>query len=149
MINIKKSTHIKLTKMYLVSIEPVYSQGVGDYVMITNDIKNVEKLRMELFKYKDYLGTIGEDLEDWEFHEHVYKITNIKKNKKDCVYSGYMLFGRYNRGSYTYENCDYTTVNDNIEIVYECNTLKENFVQNNVNNSKKPTNINTFDILKK
>ena len=41
--------------MFFVSIEAMYSQGVGDYVLITDDVKNIELFRNQLLIYKNYL----------------------------------------------------------------------------------------------
>lgn len=50
--------------MYYISIEPVYSQGVGNYELITDNIDNVYKMMNELLKYKQ---TLDYDL-SWEFY---------------------------------------------------------------------------------
>jgi hypothetical protein len=64
---------------YFVSVEPVYSQGVGNYALYTSNAKNANKLLKEQQVYKDKILKNTNDEEDmmmWEFYECVYKITN-------------------------------------------------------------------------
>jgi hypothetical protein len=47
----------KKLPLYYVSIEPTYSQGVGDYHMFTDNIDVIQQLRNKLFGYKMQLET--------------------------------------------------------------------------------------------
>lgn len=134
--------------MYFIIIEPVYSQGVGNYIMLTDNVENIDKFRLQLFNYKNYVKTI-DDVEEWEFYEYVYKVTDVKRIKKDHIYEGILLLQNCHHGDYDYQEHTYDQ-NDNLksEVIYENNKkLKMNYVYNNIDNSKKPCHINIFDIL--
>jgi hypothetical protein len=69
--------------MYLIRIEPVYSQGVGHFELLTNNLKLVNKFRNELVRYKNYLKNEEPyNLDCWEFYEYVYKLINYEPNNK-------------------------------------------------------------------
>ena len=61
-----------LLEMYIVIIEPMYSQGVGSHILLTDKKSSVEKFRNELVKLAKSLN----DLEGWIFYEFVYEMTH-------------------------------------------------------------------------
>jgi|SaaInlV_150m_DNA_4_1039716.scaffolds.fasta_scaffold03020_2 hypothetical protein len=63
--------------MYIVIIEPLYSQGVGCHLLATKKKSSVEKFRNELVKVKNSL----DDLEGWVFYEYVYEMTHIDNDE--------------------------------------------------------------------
>jgi hypothetical protein len=62
---------------YLIQIEPVYNQIVGNYYMITNNINSANIFRHELLKYRNFImqKNNNDEIAYWEFHERIYKIT--------------------------------------------------------------------------
>jgi len=70
-------------------MEPVYSQGVGGFELLTNDIKNVKKMYKQIYNYARYI--IDEDDEDselWEFYVYIYESINDSTYKLVCKYNG-------------------------------------------------------------
>lgn len=140
------------SSMYFVIIEPMYSQGVGNYVLLTDNVKNIDKFRLQLFNYKNYIKTAcndDNDLDLWEFYEYVYKITNITNIKKTNIYEGITLLEKSHNGDYNFVECNYEQNNQKkSEVIYEDDKkLKLNYVYNNIDSSKKPCIIDAFDIL--
>lgn len=139
-----------MSNNYFVIIEPVYSQGVGNYTLFTDKIDNINKFRLELLKYKNYLKE-KDDIEHWEFYEYVFKITEIKKTKDNSyTYVGTLVFRKDNCGDYDFVESNYIeNKNDLPELVHQDDRkFKINYVYNNFDNSKKPCKIEFFDILK-
>jgi len=65
---------------YYIHIEPMFTQGVGGYHMVTSDITNAEVFRQELLKYKNYVEhNHNENTCGWVFYEYIYKIIDIKQ----------------------------------------------------------------------
>lgn len=137
--------------MYLVQIEPVYFQGVGNFEMITDNVENIELFRNELVRYKNYLTKIDfDDLEHWEFFETIYKLVDFDVNK--TTFSGYCISNMCYDGDFEklIENVDYLC-EGKIEIVnFEYDVpFKIDHVNNNIDSSVKPIHINDFDIVGK
>jgi hypothetical protein len=81
--------------MYLVRIEPVYSQGVGYFELVTNNIKNVKKFRKELYKYANYVYEFNpSDIDSWEFYEYIFKLNNYIPEENDKEFNGYLAYNK-------------------------------------------------------
>jgi len=76
--------------MYLVKIEPIYSQGVGWFELITENKKYIEDFINELKRFKNYLKESGEDIENWEFYEYIFKLVDIDYENNKC--KGYCIY---------------------------------------------------------
>ena len=75
--------------MYFCRMEPVYSQGVGGFVLLTNDIKNVKKMYKQIYNYARYILKYDEeDAELWEFYVYIYESINDETYKLVCKYNG-------------------------------------------------------------
>lgn len=81
---------------WYVCFEPVYSQGIGNFEMITKNIKNIKLFLNEFDKYKNYLETIDGNIENWEFYEYVYEIFNYDENK--ILYDAICIYKKYHVG---------------------------------------------------
>lgn len=135
--------------MYFVIIEPVCSQGVGNYILLTNKKENVNKLRRELEKFKNYLKNINEELNEWEFYEYVYWVTKTTSTKNKTKYMGFLIVFKYYQGDYDYLESTYSTddINKRIETIYENNDKFELDYVYDFISSKPPCHINKFNIL--
>lgn len=87
---------------YYVYFEPIYSQGVGSFEMITSSISNVELFLNEFDKYIKYLETIDDDIENWEFYENVYVLENYKNNM--CEFNAKCIYKKYFTGTNIQQN---------------------------------------------
>lgn len=69
--------------LFLVSIEPVYSQGVGGYYMISSNIENIQKFRNQLVEMREYIvKNEPEEIESWYFVENVFRINSIDEENE-------------------------------------------------------------------
>lgn len=139
--------------MYLITIEPMYSQGVGDYLMVTNKIKNVEKLRKQLHKYSKNIYSMynnnKEDTIGWEFYEYIYKITEIKLNDNDDKeYWGHLISHHIYEPGYKYIKINYAHISNKLECVNEYSNLDVDIVYDNVS-GERTSHINTFNLNSK
>lgn len=140
-------------KMYLVKIEPVYSQGVGHFELITDNVKYVEHFLNELDRYKNYLKQLEENMEEWEFYEYVYKLVDFNSNTNKC--SGHCVYDKYYFGNEEKidriilweKNLDCSTELENFE--YNNVVYKNNYVYNFFDDPSKPIYIDNFDIIGK
>lgn len=152
--------------MYLVRIEPVYSQGVGYYELITDNIRHINKFRNELVRYKNHLKNEDEDegendLDDWEFYEYVYKLTDYSENSN--TYNGYCLYNKVYSGDFDDSELVKLGANDLDKLEEERDKSEEkefeefeydnvvllNYVYNYnyIDTTIKPKHVNNFDIL--
>ena len=83
--NVQYYNYCRTMLLFLVSIEAMYSQGVGNYVLLTEHRSSVEKFRSQLFEYKSSIQKLDDEDEDdlvaWEFHEYVEEIHEIHDEK--------------------------------------------------------------------
>lgn len=75
--------------MYIILIEPLYSQGTGMFRMKTENINNAEIFRQELLKFRNWLVTTDDEIDAWEFNEYIYKLDDSDDNKE--WYDGYLV----------------------------------------------------------
>lgn len=73
--------------LYLVSVEPYFSQGVGDYTYLCDSTDKVEAFRKLLREFAEELRDLaGIDLDDhsteWKFFERVYVVEEEHTSKK-------------------------------------------------------------------
>jgi hypothetical protein len=139
-----------MQSLYYISIEPICSQGVGNYEMITNNINYGEKLRQELFKFAKYIKSLNDfDVCEWVFSEHIYKVNEIDENNEITYKISNIHSQDYNFNIVELVQIDWNFQIDTAETL-ECDEkLKLNMVYNNIDNSVKPCKINKFNILKK
>ncbi len=141
--------------MYLIRIEPVYSQGVGHFELITDNIDYINLFRNQLVKYKNYLNDSDfDDIEHWEFYEYIYKLINYDVDKKN--FKGYCLWDKKYSGNFKKLNklgknilnrkINKSDILDDFE--YDDNILAD-YVYNYIGIEKKPTHISNFDIIGK
>ena len=85
---------MKKSLIYCVSIEPMYSQGVGNYVYICDSPEKVDKFRNVLkaygakIKVEEYVPEEDEEEETgWEFFERVYIIPDLSEPMGVCVFT--------------------------------------------------------------
>ncbi len=72
--------------LFLVSIEPMYSQGVGDYEYLCDSMEKVERFRLLMRDFAEsiqHTPGLMEDIEDeeysgWEFFERVYLLDSTE-----------------------------------------------------------------------
>lgn len=140
------------TKTYFVLIEPVFSQGVGDYCMITNDITKIDLLRNQLFSFKNYVANKSiDEMDYWEFYEYVDCLTEITFCKNEYIYFGYNL--HYNCYNGNFDKLlkinwkDNKTPLKNSKIYNYNEKMELDVVYNNVYYPPIKTNIDEFDIL--
>lgn len=141
-------------QLYWISIEPVYSQGVGNYEMITANKQHIEKFRMEQFNFSKHLVSNGEDADDmvgWEFYEYVYKINNITNNESnEIVYNITLLHKQiYYCNTDKLAQIDYNCLNELEETLEYDYELILDMVYNNVDCSIGPIPIDLFSWSKK
>lgn len=141
--------------MYLVKIEPVYSQGVGWFDLITDNTKYVKLFLNELDRYKNYLKDNELNVEEWEFYEYVFKLDNIDYVNNKC--GGYCIYKSYYIGDQQKndviidynkqinEDCEY----ENFFHEYENFELKINYVYNWFDCPSTQIHISNFDIIGK
>jgi hypothetical protein len=141
--------------MYLIRIEPVYSQGVGHFELITNNIEYVELFRNELHRYKEFLKNDDpDDLECWEFYEYVYKLVDY--NQSNNKFKGYCLLDKKYSGNFKKLNklgkniLNYKITKSDVldDFDYDDNILAD-YVYNYIDNEIKPIHISNFDIIGK
>lgn len=142
--------------MYLVRIEPVYSQGVGYFELVTNNVDNVKKFIDELHRYKNYLYELDpSDIDGWEFYEIIYKLTNYIPEKNDKIFNGYCIFNKCYYGNFN-DDVDiknklenkFLEINNIIKFENDKQILVDN-VYNYFDTSIKPIHIDNFDIIGK
>jgi len=142
--------------MFFISIEPVYSQGVGSFHLLTESIENAEKFRLELFNFKNNLlrnsSTLKESLNKlrgWEFYEYVYKITEIKKENDIFNVYGFLILKKCYIGNFKKLN----KINwkrkrsQDVKIIYKDDNIDVNIVYNTMSTDIKPCHINDFLLL--
>lgn len=140
--------------MYCIRIEPVYSQGVGHFELVTNNIEYVELFRNELHRYKEYIkNDDSENLECWEFYEYVYKLVDynqsINKFKGFCVWSKIYL-GDFKKKPLSKKILNQNPKQTSIFEEFEYNKpVQLDYVYNYIGIEKKPIPINHFDIIGK
>lgn len=139
--------------MFLVMVEPMYSQGVGNYTMVTDNFEHVTKLRKELYYYKNYIRYIEEDneLTGWVFYEYIYEITSVIDDDGTFKYYGKELFEKTNEGEYDFQDLVLDELIDgcdnNICYVYDYNwEMCMDMVYNNIDETTKPCNIEQFKL---
>lgn len=147
--------------MYLVRIEPVYSQGVGYFELVTNNIKNVKKFRKELYKYANHVYELDpSDIDSWEFYEYIFKLNNYIPEENDKEFNGYLVYDKYYCGRIkNMETITKIKLEKQIEKQIEKNCDLEEFendeqilvdyVYNHIDTSIKPIHIDNFDIIGK
>lgn len=146
--------YLNLNNMYLVIIEPIYSQSVGNYVLVTKNVQHINKIRRELEKYKDYVMKELDDIDEWQFDESVDKITEITIKDDYVNYKGYNLFLKRNVGNYKFEESSYDDNENNkndkkiVNIFSNGKILKTDYVYDFIDNSNKPIHVNQFTLLK-
>lgn len=134
-------------ELYWISIEPVYTQGVGNYEMVTRNKDHIQKFRMEQFNFSKRLASNGEDEVGWEFYEYIYRINNITVGKSnEIIYNLTQL----HKQIYSFDIEELTPINFNIEsnepeetLEYD-NELILDMVYNNVDCSIGPIRIESF-----
>lgn len=147
--NIVQNNQVK----YFICLEPLYTQGVGEFYMITTDKNYGEIFRQELLKYKNYIVDTFNDLVGWIFYENIYKIINITQVDDD-VYE-YTLEEIH---SYEYEPSKYNNskmkkvkwekkIKNKNYITRDDKLLKENYVYNTINSNVSEINLISFNIL--
>lgn len=153
--------------MYLVSIEPIYSQGVGHFELITDNPKYVLIFLNELNRYKEYLKDVEEIIDGWEFYSTVYKLVDFIDCTSKC--SGHCIFYSYcvgngdgngdgNGNGDEDKDKDGDEIkwdkkllsNDELEVFEYSNiSYKNNYVYNFFDDPTKPIYIDDFDIIGK
>lgn len=136
--------------MYLVSIAPIYSQGVGNFELITDNIENIKKFRNELYRYKNYLVSLdSSDMDSWEFYEYIYKLVNYKPNK--YYFNGYCVWEHCYAGKFSkLKNFANINLNKNNTKIENFETsMQLNYVYNNFDDNMEPIYIDNFDIIGK
>ena len=142
--------------MYLIRIEPVHSQGVGHFELVTNNIHFINQFRNELVRYKNHLkNEYSEDeLDCWDFYEYIYKIINYKPKSKK--FDGYCLHEKIYSGNfrrlYNLKNNKniFTQLNElskNLESFEYNDIILLDYVYNYIDIEIKPIHINNFDII--
>ena len=143
------------TNKYLIEIESMYGEGVGNYYMISSDKMYIEMLRLELLKNIKSVEYTHDDgnLCGWLFYENIYNIINVKK-KTDENYE-YTLSHVHD---YVYEPHkskvkNLKKINWNKKInkkhftIHKNFLMEENLVYNTINTEYDIININNFNIL--
>ena len=140
-------------KMFSISIEPTYSQGVGNFELITDNIENIKKFRNELLRYKNHLVS-SDDVDGWEFHECIYKLIDFVPNKNNKIFNGICLWNEYYFDDFgelkSFTNIDFNKLDTNKIYKFEYNEpIIVNHVYNYIDTSIKPIHIDNFDIIGK
>jgi hypothetical protein len=119
-----------MTTLYLVSIEPMFSQGVGDYQYLCDSIEKVEHFR-DLFR--TWAGTIkqtfavencgGMDIDSaeerssgFEFFERIYVVTSLNHTAQK-ISTTYSLRTSSCRSIHNTHYCDFWWLNEPKAIV--------------------------------
>jgi hypothetical protein len=141
---------------YFIRIESMYTQGVGDFYMISSNKTSIEMLRMELLKnikYIEYTCVVDGDLCGWVFYEDIYKIISVKP--LDDKYNEYTLYLIHSH-EYEPSKCKVKnikkinwnkTINKKYVVTRENEIMKEDFVYNTISNEYDIINIHNFNIL--
>lgn len=139
--------------MFLTIIEPMYTQGVGNYAMVTDNFEHVTKLRKELYNYKNYIRYIENDKEltGWVFYEYIYEITSIIDDDGTFKYYGKELFSQTNEGEYDFQDLVLNELIDDCDndicYVYDHNKkMCLDMVYNNIDGTVLPSNIEQFKL---
>lgn len=143
--------------MYLVRIEPVYSQGVGYFELVTNNIKNVKKFRKELYRYANYVYELDpSDIDSWEFYEYIFKLNNYIPEENDKEFNGYLVYDKYYcRRIKNMETITKIKLEKQIEKICDLEEFENDeqilvdYVYNHIDASIKPIHIDNFDIIGK
>jgi len=146
-------------KTYIIIEEPIYSQGLGNYIMITHDKENIYKLKKQLYEYKNniinglYNGNNDcNDISKWEFLERVYEVSEIYFNDSTGTYEywGYLLAEKCNCGNYELVFDDYSNkISKSVKIHTSLMEMKKNYVYDNLDGTKSNTIdlFNLFDLF--
>lgn len=155
--------------MYLVSIEPIYSQGVGHFELITDNPKYVLIFLNELNRYKEYLKNNDENIDEWEFCSTVHKLVDFidctSKCYGHCIWKSYCVGngdgdrdrdgdkdgdGDGDGNGNEIEWNKKLLSNDELEVFEYSNiSYKNNYVYNFFDDLTKPIYIDNFDIIGK
>ena len=142
---------------YLIHIEPMYTEGVGGYYMVTTNITNAEIFRQELLKYKnniEHTWDKNEKMCGWIFYEYIYKIIDIKQtNDNEYEYVLVLLhkceYEPSKQKFYKLKNVNWKKKisKSKIETRNENVLLKLNYVYNTVTDKWNNVALKKFNIL--
>lgn len=141
--------------MYLVRIEPVYSQGVGHFELITDNINNVKKFRNELYRYQNYVWKLDpSDINSWEFYEYIYKLIDYIPDENDKIFNGYCIYDKCYKGKFNkIDTISKNKLNEQISKIEDTMEFENDeqilidHVYNYIDISIKPIHIDNFDII--
>jgi hypothetical protein len=142
--------------VYLVQIEPVYTQGVGHYQLITNNIQYVDAFRNQLVNYKNDLKKHFSDDElecSWELNEYIYKLVDYDETKME--FNGYCVHDKKYAGNFEQLvdvdvhllNGVHLLENQKISEFEYDNVLLLDYVYNFIDSNEEPVHISHFQII--
>jgi len=148
-----------MTKYYI-TIEPLYTQGTGGYIMTSSSKESIEMLRFELLKLikrVEYTDGCGVGLYGWEFYENIYRIIDVKhlnddNSNTDCEYILAPIHSREyipdNRKINNFKKINWNkriAKKDYVKI--DTQFMEEDLVYNYISENYDIININNFNIL--
>lgn len=142
------------TLKYLISLEPMYTQGVGNFFMITSNKYFGEIFRQEIFKYKNHIVNTENDLCGWVFYENIYKVLSIKQlNDEEFEYALEEIHSyeyepnKHNDSKIKKVNWKKCIKNKNCSEHNYNKLLKENYVYNSIDDKISEINLKYFNML--